>query len=311
MKRGLEFMIQIDNTWKWDKTSKLNGRKPKVKLTKGGNTYIFKYGSCNFESYAEAIAEQLGKQVGIDMAHYELAQAGDIYGVLTDYFVSDGERFISSKELVDIVNNQLKNDGITLSLKGNTIANICQSLGYLYPANDVKLIERQLYLRWAFCGLIAESDKNSTNIGFIIDTEGKLRLSPDYDNSTMALLDSNINKYIESLRCGIDIYSIIDGIKNDLHPISSDDKLFGDEFREFCSLYPVYADEILKSLSKCDVEAAIEEVQRINEVEIPWEISYWVTKALKARLDDMTSFYDTKGNDNYQKVMSSSSSRKY
>ena len=77
----------------------LRGRKPKFKVVKDGQVYIFKYGAINNEIYAELIAEQLGLQVGINMAHYELASYGNTIGLLTPSFLKPGQLIISSDYL--------------------------------------------------------------------------------------------------------------------------------------------------------------------------------------------------------------------
>ncbi|MBR4619189.1 MAG: hypothetical protein IKO49_07785 [Bacilli bacterium] len=50
---------------------------------RNGRTSIFKYGAINYEIYAELIAEEIGCQMGIDMAHYNVAKYDGIIGVLT------------------------------------------------------------------------------------------------------------------------------------------------------------------------------------------------------------------------------------
>ena len=83
-------MIIIDNSYK-KLDDKLRGRKPKVKLEKDGIKYIFKWGAINYEIWSELISEQIGKQLGIDMAHYELAFCCGTYGVLTPSFLKEDE----------------------------------------------------------------------------------------------------------------------------------------------------------------------------------------------------------------------------
>ncbi len=295
-------MVVLDDSYKFDKTTKLDGRKPKFKLNKDGKSYIFKYGSQNNEIFAELIAEQLGLQVGINMAHYQIAEYNGCSGVLSDYFLQDDERFISSKQLIKYTNELLYENGILTTLKGNTINNICQSLKSYFTLYNYQDIEKELLLRWAFYGLITECDKNDTNIGFIIDAKkGIVKLSPDYDNSTMALLDSNIDNYISKLRRGASIYNIIDEVTNDLHPMEYNSKSFIEEFNQFIELSPVYADEIMKSLAKIDVDLAIETVERENDVEIPWNVKYWVRQVISARYNDMTRFYSNANESNYKK----------
>ena len=80
-------------------SDRLRGKKPKFKVKKDGKTYIYKYGAINYEIWAELIAEQLGIQAGINMAHYRLASYNNTFGVLTDYFLEPGELIISCDNL--------------------------------------------------------------------------------------------------------------------------------------------------------------------------------------------------------------------
>lgn len=66
-------MIIIDDSY-LELPKYRRGRKSKKTFVKKDKEYIFKYDLTNFEVYAELIAEQIGKQMGIDMAHYLLAE---------------------------------------------------------------------------------------------------------------------------------------------------------------------------------------------------------------------------------------------
>jgi len=95
---------------------------------RNGRTSIFKYGAINYEIYAELIAEEIGCQMGIDMAHYNVAKYDGIIGVLTPNFLNDkDELIISSYSLNDSVQKICDENSINLDLRGNTISNIVQA----------------------------------------------------------------------------------------------------------------------------------------------------------------------------------------
>ena len=47
----------------------------------------------------------------------------------------------------------------------------------------------------------------------------------------------------------------------------------------------------MKKLNQIDVDKAIDIVEKINNIEIPWEIKYWVSKTIKTRFNDMQEIY--------------------
>ena len=104
MKQEALKMVEIDESYQI-LPDKLRGRKPKFKLQKDNKQYIYKYGSVNDEIWAELIAEQLGLQAGITMAHYRLAKWKDTIGVITDYFVG-------KEDLLRIFNKNNKDEKV-------------------------------------------------------------------------------------------------------------------------------------------------------------------------------------------------------
>lgn len=283
-------MINIDNSYTI-LNDVLRGRKPKFKVIRDGKVYIYKYGAINNEILAELIAEQLGIQAGIDMAHYELASYQDTIGVLTPSFLKTGELIISSDNLKSNIQNIYNENNIFASLSDNTITNIVKAACLHDPRVKVKSLTLSLMLRWAFYGLIMESDKNDTNIAFI---RGKntLHLTPDYDNSSMGCLNKNISNIIDSLKNGYNIYTLTDSIKSNLRISENDTGFFLQDFDSFSKKYPIQCDYCMERLSQIDVNLAFEKVESINDIEIPWEIKYWISKLIETRLQDMKNIHN-------------------
>lgn len=270
----------------------MRGRKPKIKLRKDNKEYIFKYGSINSEIWAELIAEQLGLQVGIDMAHYEIATYKNKIGLLTNSFIKPGELIISSDNLKKGMQEILNENNITANLKNNSLENIIQAV-FTYDNNiDSPKLYFELTKRWAFYGLIMESDKNETNISFINSLSSGLRLSPDYDNSSMAGLNNNISQNIQALSAGYSIYHFTDDIKSNLHRTENDTGNFLIDFKAFAEKHPEDCGKILEEFELIDPDQAMNKVEEINDVTIPWEVRFWVNNTISQRQKDMKSIFE-------------------
>ena len=283
-------MINIDGSYTLLDHA-LRGRKPKFKLEKEGKKYIFKYGAINNEIWAELIAQQLGLQAGINMAHYELACCQGTYGVLTTYFLKPLELIISSDNLKQNMQKVCDENNIKIDFAENTISNVVTAASLYDNRTDTKALELELMLRWAFYGMIIESDKNDTNIAFIQGNSG-FTLTPDYDNSSMACLNKNINTLLDSLKQGNTVYTITDNIKTNLKISEDDTGFFLQDFDNFSKKYPEECDYCMERLSHIDVDTAFEIVEEMNETEIPWEVKYWVSKTVKARYEDMKNIHN-------------------
>lgn len=283
-------MIKIDESFTL-LNDVLRGRKPKFKLIKDGATYIYKYGAINNEIWAELISEQLGLQAGIDMAHYELATYGNTIGLLTPSFLKPGQLIVSCDNLKANMQSIYGENNISINISDHTIENIVNAACTFDTRIKEHVLTFDLLLRWAFYGLIMESDKNETNIAFIKGVDG-FTLTPDYDNSSMASLNKNIANILDSLRHGYSIYSLTDSIKSSFKISKNDTGYFLQDFESFAKNYPAECAYCIARLSNINVDLAFERVEQINNVEIPWEIKYWVSKLINSRLQDMQSIYD-------------------
>lgn len=283
-------MVTIDDSYTI-LPDKLRGRKPKFKLRKDGKIYIYKHGSINNEIWAELIAEQLGTQAGIEMAHYEVAEYKGTIGVITDYFLNTTELIMSSDNLKANVQAIYDENSIGFNIKENNISNIVSAATIYDDRIDAEKLTLELMLRWCFYGLIMESDKNETNIAFI-KGPNPLRLTPDYDNSSMAALDRNIQNIMSSLMQGQNFYGFTDSFKANLRINEHDTGEFFVDFANFCKKYPNQADYCITQLNNIDIEESFTKVEEINNVQIPWDIQFWVSKTLTSRLEDMNNIYN-------------------
>ncbi len=278
-------MIRIDSSYnKIDAYTR--GRKEKTWFAKNRQRYLYKFGANNYEIYAELIAEQLVYQADIPMASYRVAQYHNTIGVLTKSFIKPGELIMSSDKLKTAVQLIYEENNIEGDLKGNTISNLIEA-AYTYDSTmNIDKLFNELVKRWMFYGLIMESDKNMTNISYV-KKRARLRLSPDYNNSTMSRLNENIKDLITGIRNFSDIYNLTDHIKQSLKPTESSSDYFLDSFREFVYKFPEKTEAIFLSFENINIDMAIQKVERLNKIEVPCEIKFLLNKTIPLRYQDM------------------------
>mgnify|MGYP003309911568 CR=1 FL=1 len=292
-------MIIIDESY-IIRSDKLRGRNQKYVLQKDGKRYIYKFQSVNNEIWSELIAEQLGKQVGIEMAHYQLATRNGTIGLLTDHFISPQEYIISSDKLRENAQSIFDENNIPLVLSDNTVYNIVDAAAIYDDRVDVNQLKNELLMRWCFYGLIMEGDKNETNIAFI-KGQSALRLSPDFDNASMAGLNKNIQNMIDGIRRGQSIYKYTDNFKSCLKISSEDTGYFLTDFTNFVKLFPDEARTCIEHLKMINLEDAFDIVETANGVQIPWEVKFWLSNTISARLKDMINIYESSKQKTYKK----------
>ena len=164
---------------------------------------------------------------------------------------------------------------------------------------DFNSIWSELIRRWAFDGLVMESDRNPSNWSFIRNGNN-IRLSPIYDTSTMGRMNNDVMSFITSLKQLTSVNQLTDNVQQSFTFYSDDPKDdFLASFSRFCTGYPEIASKILELFKNIDVDKAISELEsEINEnktdhkVSFPWECSLWLNKIIKARLQDMQMIFD-------------------
>lgn len=178
----------------------------------------------NYGVYSELIVEEIGKTLGIQMAHYDLIKMLDdnkkyIFGVLSVSMINDDEVLISLRDIIgDEPYEQSKfADTTTYEFAINGLEEKLYSYGY--SKDNIEHIVREFKKRMAFCIAVLETDKHVENFSFIkkvdnndiLDLEGGLslsniikndctkgdaytiHLSPNYDSEASLLLDNDIS----------------------------------------------------------------------------------------------------------------------
>lgn len=282
-------MVIIDDKYK-ETNERFSGRKPKIGLIKDGVKYIYKYSPTNNEILAELLSEQLGLMCGIDMAHYEYASMivdGRLTeGVLTPNFLKTRELIIPSNKLKPAAKSIYEENNMFDDLSDNDIDNLIKGITFFDSSIDTNETRFDLLKRGCFYNLIFESDKNETNIAFIKGADGKCRLSPDYDNSSMCALNKNVELEIRYLSQN-DIYSYTDKIKCKFHFTDKVDDTFYAQFDAVCQEYPEEIQRIIRDFERIDVEKALSIVEESNKIAISSNVKWFINKLISSRLEDM------------------------
>lgn len=103
----------------------------------------------------------------------------------------------------------------------------------------------------------------------------------------MSRLNENIKDLITGIRSSSDIYKLTDHIKQSLKPTESSSDYFLDSFREFVYKFPEKTGEIFSSFENINIDMAIQKVERLNKIEVPWEVKYLLNKTISLRYQDM------------------------
>ncbi len=272
------------------------GRKEKIWLMKDGQTFLFKTGATNYEILAELISEKLAKQCGFPTAEYRLAIYKGKLGVVTPSFLKKGEIIVTGDEYITHAKEIAKQNNINLEFKGNSVENLLNACALQDTNANLSQILFQLLTIYCFDLTIMESDRNLTNISIIKDLKGNIKIAPIYDCSTMAKMNTNIDSLVNNIRDDSHVYNITDNISYALKLTDDDSLGFMNEFSKLCEMFPKELSIIMAGIEKIDVEEAILAVENDIQTEqnnfaIPFNVKYWLKKAITYRKNDLLSVY--------------------
>ncbi len=277
------------------------GRKEKVWLLKNGKKYLFKFGASNYEIYAELIAEELAHQCGFETATYELAIYKGKTGIVTPSFLKSYEIIISGDKYLSNAKDIAIQNNINLDFKNNNIENIMNAVAFQDPNSDIYEILLSIMKIFCFDLAILESDRNKTNWSIIRGVDGKIRIAPIYDCSTMARMNTDIDSLVNNLNDINQVFNITDSIKFDLKINGKSSDNYFEEFSKLCDMFPDYVSLIMDGIKNIDTDLAIKNVEdRINKdmvekkFEIPYSIKFWLRKAIMSRKKELINIYNNK-----------------
>lgn len=238
-------------------------------LSNGTEVFIKKVYSMK-EAYAELIAEQIAKQMGILHAQYDLVNIGGQTKVISINILEDGEELIHASDILP-------------DLRVKDIASICRSLSISikrkYPdstAEKIQSIKEDFLKITIFDKAIANWDRNSGNWGIIALPSGDIKIAHELDNGKALDLDGYYSNYHRDMYLGKDDHSMLTLLEycfnNFLNP---------DEFLEF----------IEHCIGNINVRKACEDIQREKGITIPNEEMIQMDRIVSAKGSEQMSWW--------------------
>ena len=247
--------------------------------------------------YAELIVEELAKQVGLNCAHCDLVKFNGKKGIYSQSILKEGEQLISLNAILDIDNR--------VEDSFNDITNL-EDIIQSFPAflKSEGLNKEQSYQvvydilkQLIFQMHTLNADGHTENMSIIRDNEGKIRMSPLYDNEDSLLLNIE-EETLEKLafnELGINdiqknIYPKIALLPEDIY----EDDLLGEDIWEYtydCINVDISAEEVSDFIYDCqdnlDIGLAIKNVEDRIKAPLPIEVSRCATTAFLSRKNDI------------------------
>lgn len=193
----------------------INGQREKFWFYFDSKKYLFKKrGIQSDDIYAEVIADEIAKTIGIDSAIYSLGTFNNELGVITENFVKKDERLILGVEIISDVLNKYGIDNPDFlnkfGIKGlgvkdahnklNNLEDIWAILDLYFKDKPnkqdlVKMTMDGLVKLLLFDVLSLQGDRHIRNWGIIAnEKEGTYRFSPLFDNSNICGLNRSNSK---------------------------------------------------------------------------------------------------------------------
>lgn len=265
-----------------------------------------------YEDYAELLAEELAKQIGLPTAHYDMAIINDEPGVLS-YDFRKGGAFTSGSlilkhyiniarvneglEPINTIENGLYNNlqtiekALSLECSEKQVASIMKNLDLLYGLDCIAL---QTDRHWNNWGIVTKIDKNGTI---------KKEFAPQFDGGSLcrfAISKKNIGKKLHYLDMQKRLPQIQKILEVDLIPADFDvsrtlryDRDLDRDCIGVSRLMKAYEDNpfrfepVLDKLSQIDTYKAISEVEARIGTNIPEECGLWFHEVVSYNLELM------------------------
>ena len=125
----------------------------------------------------EVVAYQLARLAGLNCAKYATAKSGKDVGVASYNFLKENETLINFAEFCK--DNEIQKEEADYY----RIAKALENGAYAGCKFDIKKLKRQMYEQLVFDTLLLQTDRNLSNISFVLNEETmQLNMAPIHDN---------------------------------------------------------------------------------------------------------------------------------
>lgn len=256
------------------------------------------------EDWAEKIACELAKLLGLPHAHYELAMHNGVRGVITKNFITKkfsmqrAEYLTTGNELlqsyINIVNQENPNlqyiDHVSLVMREKIIG---KPIGF-ESFKNIKTASEFFVGYLMFDTLISNQDRHNENWGVIVTITGDNHLAPSYDHGASLARNESDLKRLERLRSsdiGQSIFTYVRKAKSQFQdPITQKKLKLLEAFRLYGLIEREAAKSWLKKLEAIDskeIRALIDKVPPELMSDLAKEFTYELIICNKANLIDL------------------------
>lgn len=157
-----------------------------------GEEYYFKF-DAYANSYNELLFEEICRDLNIPSISYDLAILGDLKGVVSKNFKQKGAKYISGKEILQILPG-FKCQTTLECINENALDNIWAALEYRYQnhPNRVMVVQdimRKIVKMFILDILTGGGDRNFNNWMIVEYNDGTVDLQPLFDNIRIFIAD--------------------------------------------------------------------------------------------------------------------------
>lgn len=252
-------------------------------------SFLYKY-ECGYGMYAELLAAELAKLLGINNAVYIPSQYQGKYGLITVNFVEENEQFIDGSHLIDAYlcgnnNSELQNSievickYNNLTLLSQIVETYCLKNGLIYDCFILTNLKKVFVLDI----ILLQPDRTPNNWGIIIKKNKHIKLAPLYDNANCLGAHKDFFDKANSLDLFYKLPTLL--LEDSKHSIFESKDCIIRKIKDN-DLIRIF-DDYLENINKVNLVAFIKNTERLYKIKFPESFKEKVVFILSQHLKNM------------------------
>ncbi|ENC9834674.1 HipA domain-containing protein [Vibrio fluvialis] len=143
------------------------------------------------EDWAEKVACELAKLLGIPHANYDLAVNGQERGIRSENFISQGESMVFGNQLIEHVVTNLLGEQLEEGQRSQTVPSVFAIMMHLITNPPKEWVETEsiknamdVFVGYVMLDAwISNQDRHSQNWAMVVDNDGNQSLAPSFDHA--------------------------------------------------------------------------------------------------------------------------------
>lgn len=270
----------------------LEGIHPKKWYLFEDGKILFKQSDNEFGYFGELLYAKLAQNCGVNHAEYFLAKKDNKIGVMTPDFIKN-DIYISGREIIakGLNYSHIKYNDFNIIEeynKHNNLRDVKKYLKEMFVNEEiVSFIIKDMVKMFTLDVLTCNNDRHTTNWGILIGDD--IKLSPVFDNESMANLDTEYEQFKRS----------IENILKSNGKKTIDDFLGDNGFsylgelnqtprcEQLITLYTKsnkdLKDEIETIVNAFNVKKTVNEIEKTHNIKLPFEVKLFIESAMEIK----------------------------